>query len=81
MGSTPIGAMSDETANSNGKRRQALAAEGHMIVLPDADVETAADAGGRPRDGSVETVHGDLVKWWPSATSPTVVEAIRSGPK
>jgi malonate-semialdehyde dehydrogenase (acetylating)/methylmalonate-semialdehyde dehydrogenase len=45
VGSTPIARYVYETATSNGKRCQALGgAKNHMIVLPDADVEMAADA-------------------------------------
>ena len=45
VGSTPIAKYVFNTANENGKRVQALAgAKNHMIVLPDADVDLAADA-------------------------------------
>jgi malonate-semialdehyde dehydrogenase (acetylating)/methylmalonate-semialdehyde dehydrogenase len=45
VGSTPIARYVYETATSNGKRCQALGgAKNHMIVLPDADVDMAADA-------------------------------------
>src|ERR1700758_2584460 len=45
VGSTPIARYVYETATSKGKRCQALGgAKNHMIVLPDADVATAADA-------------------------------------
>jgi malonate-semialdehyde dehydrogenase (acetylating) / methylmalonate-semialdehyde dehydrogenase len=45
VGSTPIARYVYETATSHGKRCQALGgAKNHMIVLPDADVEMAADA-------------------------------------
>ena len=45
VGSTPIAKYVYETATANGKRCQALGgAKNHMIVLPDADVELAADA-------------------------------------
>jgi malonate-semialdehyde dehydrogenase (acetylating)/methylmalonate-semialdehyde dehydrogenase len=45
VGSTPIAKYVYETATANGKRCQALGgAKNHMIVLPDADVEMAADA-------------------------------------
>jgi malonate-semialdehyde dehydrogenase (acetylating)/methylmalonate-semialdehyde dehydrogenase len=45
VGSTPIARYVYETATRNGKRCQALGgAKNHMIVLPDADVEMAADA-------------------------------------
>ncbi len=45
VGSTPVARHVHETANANGKRVQALAgAKNHMVVLPDADVDLAADA-------------------------------------
>lgn len=45
VGSTPIARYVYEKATSTGKRCQALGgAKNHMIVLPDADVEMAADA-------------------------------------
>src|SRR5213076_384433 len=45
VGSTPIARYVYETATRNGKRCQALGgAKNHMVVLPDADVDMAADA-------------------------------------
>jgi malonate-semialdehyde dehydrogenase (acetylating)/methylmalonate-semialdehyde dehydrogenase len=45
VGSTPIAKSIYETATRNGKRVQALGgAKNHMLVLPDADVDMAADA-------------------------------------
>jgi malonate-semialdehyde dehydrogenase (acetylating)/methylmalonate-semialdehyde dehydrogenase len=45
VGSTPIARYVYETGTKNGKRMQALGgAKNHMIVLPDADIEMAADA-------------------------------------
>ncbi len=45
VGSTPIARYVFNTANENAKRVQALAgAKNHMIVLPDADLDLAADA-------------------------------------
>jgi malonate-semialdehyde dehydrogenase (acetylating)/methylmalonate-semialdehyde dehydrogenase len=45
VGSTPVAKHVYETATRNGKRCQALGgAKNHMIVLPDADVDMAADA-------------------------------------
>ncbi len=45
VGSTPIAQYIYETGTRNGKRVQALGgAKNHMIVLPDADMELAADA-------------------------------------
>jgi malonate-semialdehyde dehydrogenase (acetylating) / methylmalonate-semialdehyde dehydrogenase len=45
VGSTPIARHIYETGTRNGKRVQALGgAKNHMVVLPDADIEMAADA-------------------------------------
>ena len=45
VGSTPIARYVYETAARNGKRVQALGgAKNHMVVLPDADLDAAADA-------------------------------------
>ncbi|MBA2530043.1 MAG: CoA-acylating methylmalonate-semialdehyde dehydrogenase [Euzebyales bacterium] len=45
VGSTPIARHVHETAGSHGKRVQALGgAKNHMVVLPDADLDLAADA-------------------------------------
>src|SRR5256885_14712503 len=47
VGSTPIARYVYETGTSHGKRVQALGgAKNHMIVLPDADIDMAADAAG-----------------------------------
>ncbi len=45
VGSTPIAKYVQERATANGKRVQALGgAKNHMVVLPDADIDLAADA-------------------------------------
>jgi malonate-semialdehyde dehydrogenase (acetylating) / methylmalonate-semialdehyde dehydrogenase len=45
VGSTPIARYIYETGTRHGKRVQALGgAKNHMIVLPDADMELAADS-------------------------------------
>src|SRR5256886_3746534 len=45
VGSTPIAKYVYETATSKHKRCQALGgAKNHMVVLPDADIDMAADA-------------------------------------
>jgi malonate-semialdehyde dehydrogenase (acetylating) / methylmalonate-semialdehyde dehydrogenase len=45
VGSTPIASYVYETGTKHGKRVQALGgAKNHMIVLPDADIDMAADA-------------------------------------
>src|SRR3954452_17512191 len=53
VGSTPIAKYVYETGTKNGKRVQTLGgAKNHMIVLPDADIEMAADAAVGPGYGS-----------------------------
>ncbi len=45
VGSTPVARYVYETGTRNGKRVQALGgAKNHMLVLPDADIDMAADA-------------------------------------
>jgi malonate-semialdehyde dehydrogenase (acetylating)/methylmalonate-semialdehyde dehydrogenase len=45
VGSTPVARHVYETGTSNGKRVQALGgAKNHMVVLPDAEIDGAADA-------------------------------------
>jgi malonate-semialdehyde dehydrogenase (acetylating)/methylmalonate-semialdehyde dehydrogenase len=45
VGSTPIARYIYATASANGKRVQALGgAKNHMVVMPDADMDAAADA-------------------------------------
>ncbi len=45
VGSTPIAKYVYETGTAHGKRVQALAgAKNHMVVLPDADIDLAADS-------------------------------------
>ncbi len=45
VGSTPVARFVYETGTRNGKRVQALGgAKNHMLVLPDADIDAAADA-------------------------------------
>jgi len=45
VGSTPVARHVYETGTANGKRVQALGgAKNHMVVLPDADIDLAADA-------------------------------------
>ena len=80
VGSTPVARHVHETATANGKRVQALAgAKNHMIVLPDADINLAADAavsaafgsaGERCMAISVVAAVGDV--------ADPLVEAIRS---
>ena len=80
VGSTPIARYVYETGTKHGKRVQALGgAKNHMIVLPDADIDMAADAavsaalrlGGR-------ALHGGLA--WSSRVGDAadeLVEAIK----
>jgi malonate-semialdehyde dehydrogenase (acetylating)/methylmalonate-semialdehyde dehydrogenase len=45
VGSTPVARYIYETGTANGKRVQALGgAKNHMVVLPDAEIDVAADA-------------------------------------
>ncbi len=45
VGSTPVARYIYETATRNGKRCQALGgAKNHMVIMPDADLDQAADA-------------------------------------
>ena len=70
VGSTPIAKYVHETATAHGKRVQALGgAKNHMVVLPDADIDLAADsavsaaygsAGERCMAISVAVVVGDV---------------------
>ncbi|MBY8853873.1 aldehyde dehydrogenase family protein, partial [Saccharothrix sp. MB29] len=51
VGSTPIAKYVYETGTRHGKRVQALGgAKNHMVVLPDADLDLAADAAVRAGD-------------------------------
>src|SRR3954466_12804958 len=53
VGSTPIARYIYETGTRNGKRVQALGgAKNHMVVLPDADIDMAADPAGSAAYGS-----------------------------
>ena len=52
VGSTPIARYVYETGDQNGKRVQALGgAKNHMLVLPDADLDLAADQASTPGSG------------------------------
>ena len=45
VGSTPVAEYIYQTASNHGKRVQALGgAKNHMVIMPDADIEQAADA-------------------------------------
>ncbi len=60
VGSTPIARYIYETGTKHGKRVQALGgAKNHMVVLPDADIDMAADAAVSAAYGSVgRALHG-----------------------
>ena len=62
VGSTPIAHYIYENGTKAGKRVQALGgAKNHMVVLPDADMDLAADAAVSAGYGSAgETLHGHL---------------------
>jgi malonate-semialdehyde dehydrogenase (acetylating)/methylmalonate-semialdehyde dehydrogenase len=62
VGSTPIARYVYETGTAHGKRVQALGgAKNHMVVLPDADLDLAADSAVNAGYGSAgRAVHGDL---------------------
>ena len=61
VGSTPIARYIYETGTKHGKRVQALGgAKNHMIVLPDADIDMAADAAVSAGYGSPGALHGRL---------------------
>jgi malonate-semialdehyde dehydrogenase (acetylating) / methylmalonate-semialdehyde dehydrogenase len=89
VGSTPIAKYIYETGTKNGKRVQALGgAKNHMLVLPDADLDMAADAAVSAAYGSAgercmaisvvlasETIADDLV-----AKIKDRIPAIKVGP-
>ena len=61
VGSTPIARYVYETGTAHGKRVQALGgAKNHMLVLPDADLDLAADAAVNAGFGRPGAMHGDL---------------------
>src|SRR3954468_12360449 len=72
VGSTPVAKYIYETGTRNGKRVQALGgAKNHMLVLPDADLDLAADglvsaafgsAGQRCLAGAVAAAVGDVAE-------------------
>jgi malonate-semialdehyde dehydrogenase (acetylating)/methylmalonate-semialdehyde dehydrogenase len=73
VGSTPIAKYIHERATAHGKRVQALGgAKNHAIVMPDADLDFAADqltAAGYGQRGPA--LHGDQRRRRRSATPPT----------
>jgi malonate-semialdehyde dehydrogenase (acetylating) / methylmalonate-semialdehyde dehydrogenase len=93
VGSTPIAQYVYETASRHGKRVQALGgAKNHMVVLPDADLDLAADAAVNAGYGSagercmaisvvvaVEPVADDLVARIAERTRTLVIGDGREG--
>jgi malonate-semialdehyde dehydrogenase (acetylating)/methylmalonate-semialdehyde dehydrogenase len=79
VGSTPVARHVHETATANGKRVQALAgAKNHMVVLPDGDVDLAADAAVSAAFGSAgERCMAISVVAAVGAIADPLVEAIR----
>jgi len=80
VGSTPIARYVYETGTASGKRVQALGgAKNHMLVLPDADLDMAADAcvsaaygsaGERCMAVSVTVAVGDVATGWSRRSRP-----------
>ena len=83
VGSTPIAKYVYQTATARKARPGPWRAKNHMIVLPDADLDLAADAPSMPDSNWWLTVHGHLgtalvwarlpMNWWtrlPSARLP-----------
>ena len=79
VGSTPVAKSIYETATRNGKRVQALGgAKNHMLVLPDADVDMAADAAVSAAYGSTgERCMAISVVLAVGAVADPLIEAIR----
>ena len=90
VGSTPIARHVYVTGTAHGKRVQALGgAKNHMVVLPDADVEMAADAavsaaygsaGERCMAISVVVAVGDVARSRSSTRSHSRLPKLRIGP-
>lgn len=79
VGSTPVARHVYETGTRHGKRVQALGgAKNHMVVLPDADVDVAADAAVSAAYGSAgERCMAVSVLVAVGAVADPLVEAIR----
>ena len=80
VGSTPVARHVYETGTRNGKRVQALGgAKNHMVVLPDADLDAAADAAVSAAYGSAgERCMAISVVVAVGPTADPLVEAIRA---
>ncbi|MDI1227518.1 MAG: CoA-acylating methylmalonate-semialdehyde dehydrogenase [bacterium] len=90
VGSTPVAEYIYKTGTANGKRVQSLGgAKNHMIVMPDADIDQAADAlmgaaygsaGERCMAISVAVAVGDEVADKLVSTLTPRIEALKVGP-
>jgi malonate-semialdehyde dehydrogenase (acetylating)/methylmalonate-semialdehyde dehydrogenase len=70
VGSTPIAKYIYTTGSANGKRVQALGgAKNHMVVLPDADIDMAADAAVSAASRSSSRSVTRLIRWSARSTS------------
>jgi malonate-semialdehyde dehydrogenase (acetylating) / methylmalonate-semialdehyde dehydrogenase len=80
VGSTPVARHIYETATRQGKRVQALGgAKNHMVVLPDADIDLAADAAVSAAYGSAgERCMAISVVVAVGSAGDSIVDAIRS---
>ena len=80
VGSTPIARAIYQRASANGKRVQALGgAKNHMVVLPDADIDAAADAAVSAAYGSAgERCMAVSVLVAVGDSGPRLIDAIRS---
>jgi malonate-semialdehyde dehydrogenase (acetylating)/methylmalonate-semialdehyde dehydrogenase len=80
VGSTPVARHIYETGTRNGKRVQALGgAKNHMVVLPDADIDMAADAAVSAAYGSAgERCMAISVVIAVGGSADPLVEAIKS---
>ena len=70
VGSTPVARYIYENGTKAGKRVQALGgAKNHMVVMPDADLDQAAEAAVSAGYGSAgRALYGRSRSWWPWAT-------------
>jgi len=73
VGSTPVARHVHDVASAHHKRVQALGgAKNHMVVLPDADLDVAADAAINSGFGSAGERCMASASWSPSVTSPEI---------
>jgi malonate-semialdehyde dehydrogenase (acetylating) / methylmalonate-semialdehyde dehydrogenase len=79
VGSTPIAKYVYETGTAHGKRVQALGgAKNHMLVLPDADLDLAADAASTPASARRASAAWRSRSSSPSSRRDELVEKIRA---